>query len=77
MPKDCPGSYAKVELSECDLNGTVNCLTCGREGLLTERKVTADGKIELRVEKHKPLPRTFRKRGSPPKKHKPRDFRRR
>ena len=37
MPKDCLGSDAKVELSECDLNGTVNCLTCGREGLSTVR----------------------------------------
>jgi hypothetical protein len=77
MPKDCPGSYANVEPSERDLNGTVNCLTCGSEGLLTERKVTSDGKIELQVEKHKPLPRTLRKRASPPKKDKPRDSRRR
>jgi hypothetical protein len=72
MPKDCPGSYATVEPSECDLNGTANC-PCGREGLLTERKVTSDGKIQLQVEKHKPLPRTFRKRGSPPKMDKPRN----
>ena len=77
MPKDCLGSDAKVELSECDLNGTVNCLTCGREGLLTVRKPTSDGKTELRVEKHQPLPRTFRMRGSPPKKDKPRGSRRR
>ena len=77
MLKDCPGSYAKVEPSECDLNGTVNCLTCGSEGLLTERKVSSDGKMELQVEKHKPLPRKFRKRGSPPKKDKPRNSRRR
>jgi hypothetical protein len=77
MPKDCLGSDAKVELSECDLNGTVNCLTCGREGLSTVRKVTSDGKIELQVEKHKPLPRTFRKLRLPPKKDKPRDYRRR
>jgi hypothetical protein len=74
MPKDCIGSYSKVEPSECDLNGTVNCLTCGREGLLTERKVTSDGKTALRVEKHKPLPRTFRRmRCLPPKKDKPRN----
>ena len=77
MSKDCPGSNAKVEPSECDLNGTVNCLTCGREGLSTVRKVTSDGKTELQVEEHQPLPRTFRRRGSPPKKDKPRDSRRR
>lgn len=77
MPKDCLGSYAKVELSECDLNGTVNCLTCGREGLSTVRKVKSDGKTELQVEKHQPLPRAFRTRGSLPKKDKPRDSRRR
>ena len=77
MPRDCKGSCAKVEPSECDLNGTVNCLTCGREGLSTVRKVTSDGKTELKVEKHQPLPRTFRTCGSPPKKDKPRDSRRR
>jgi hypothetical protein len=76
MPKDCLGSNAKVEPLECDLNGTVNCLTCGSEGLLTEKKVTSDGKTELRVMKHKPLPRKFRRRGSQPKKDKPRDSRR-
>jgi hypothetical protein len=76
MPKYCIGSYAKVEPSECDLNGTVNC-PCGREGLSTVRKVTSDGKTELHVEEHQPLPRTFRRRGSPPKKDKPRDSRRR
>jgi hypothetical protein len=77
MSKDCAGSNEKVEPSECDLNGTVNCLTCGREGLSTVRKVASDGKTELRVEEHQPLPRKFRRRGSPPKKDKPRDSRRR
>jgi hypothetical protein len=76
MPKYCIGSYAKVEPSECDLNGTVNCLTCGREGLLTKRKVTPDGKSELQVERHKPLPRTFRMRVSQPKKDKQRNYHR-
>jgi hypothetical protein len=77
VPKDCQGSDAKVDPSECDLNGTVNCLTCGREGLSTVRNVTSDGKTELKVEKHKPFSRTHRRRGSQPKKDKPRDSRRR
>jgi hypothetical protein len=75
MPNDCLGSDVKVEPFECDLNGTVNCVTCGREGLQTVRKVLADGKTELHVEAHEPLPRTFRRRGSPPKRDRPRGYR--
>jgi hypothetical protein len=36
---------------------------------------TSDGKTVLQVEKHQPLPQTFRMRGSPPEKSKPRDSR--
>jgi hypothetical protein len=74
MPKYCAGSYAKVKPFECDLNGTVNCPTCGSEGLSTIRTVTSDGKTELLAEQHAPLPRTFLVHRSLVKKYKRRDY---